>query len=114
MNYFVMDKNEQEIPVRLISLSPTGSYFVAKTKGYTVFRVVKTDGENVYGTAVTSGVDYSDEDGYPTHFQKVAWFEEYGFVKILFCNWDTWEQESARLYMDRALYDRKKQELHGN
>lgn len=113
MNYYVKDENGNDILINMISLSPTGNYFVARTDGYTVFKVVKKDGENVYGIAVTSGVDYSDEDGFPVRFSCVEWLEEYGFGKIVFSNWDTFERESARFYLDRELYERKKQELHG-
>ena len=114
MNYFITDKSGNIVPADMISLSPTGRYFVAKADSYVVFHVVRTDGENVYGTAVTRGVDYSDDTGYPVHFQSVAWYEAYGFVKIIFSRWDTFEKETARLYFDRDLYNRKKQELHGS
>lgn len=113
MKYFVKGQNGRNILINMISLSPTGKYFVARTDGYTVFKITEKDDEDVYGTAVTSGVDYSDEDGFPVRFSGVEWFEEYGFVKIVFSNWDTFERESARFYLDRELYERKKQELHG-
>lgn len=114
MNYIVINENQELLPVSIISNSPSGRYFAANVNGYTVFKVIRKENNTVYGITVTKGVNYANEEGYPIHFNKVVWYEQFGFAKILFSDWNSLEDITARLYFDRDLHNRKKQLFHND
>ncbi len=113
MNYFAKSENGNTVPVNLESVSHTGEYFVARypesRERICLFRTIRKTYDEVYGTEIESYHDYSDTE---RCFQKVVWYEEYGFVKLIFHIWCTFDSESVRLYFDRELYEKKKKELH--
>ncbi len=41
-------------------------------------------------------------------FSEIIWMEEYGFVKIVFKDVDTWNDTVQRIYFDRELYEKEK------
>jgi len=114
LKYYVKLGNKKYAQVHLESVSPTGQYFIGwhtKCRSSIYFyQTVRKKGGKVYGKIVTSREPFDDiNEG----FGKVVWFEEYGFVKIIFHVWCTMESESKRIYFDRDLYEQKKIELHG-
>ncbi len=110
MNYFIKSDN---IPVNLESVSPTGKYFVgwhsASRATMSLYRTLYQTEDAVYGEPI---MECSGSDDIGTGFKGVVWYEEYGFVKIIFRIWGTMDSESVRLYFDRELYERKRKELH--
>lgn len=114
MKYFTKSDDNTNIPVRLASVSPTGKYFVGRDSGYVdtinLYRTLhQTEGE-VYGETIMSTKSFYEDSA---TFKGVEWFEEYGFVKIIFHIWEIFDNETTRLYFDRELYERNKKELHG-
>ncbi|MBO5320437.1 MAG: hypothetical protein J6B01_11625 [Ruminococcus sp.] len=114
MQYFTKSDNNTNIPVHLESVSPSGNYFVGwHTKSRSIihlYRKLSQTDDAVYGETIDQS-DRSDDVG--TGFSSVVWYEEYGFVKFIFRDWDSFESESVRFYFDRDLYERKRKELHG-
>ncbi|MCM1530485.1 MAG: hypothetical protein NC093_10890 [Alistipes sp.] len=113
MNYFTKSGENTNIPVHPESVSPSGKYFVgwhSESRGtiYLYRTLYKTDNA-VYGKPIKQ---CSGSDDVGTGLKAVVWYEEYGFVKIIFRIWCTMDTESVRLYFDRELYERKKKELH--
>lgn len=49
-----------------------------------------------------------DDIGIRWAVNRFEWFLEYGFVKMIVKNVDTWEYKNQRIYYDRALYEKKK------
>lgn len=43
--------------------------------------------------------------------QGFEWYPQYGFVKMIVKNVDTWEHRNKRIYFNRKLYERKKNKL---
>ena len=114
MQYFTKTDKGENIPVHLESVSPSGKYFVGwHTKSRSIihlYRKLSQTGDAVYGESMNY-TSCGDDVG--TSFSGVVWHEEYGFVKICFNSWDSFESESVRFYFDRDLYERKRKELHG-
>ncbi len=114
MKYFVKVGNKKYVPVHLESVSTTGQYFIGwHTKSRTsiyFYQTVRQKGGKVYGKIITSREPFDDVN---EGLGKIVWFEEYGFVKVVFHVWGSMESESKRIYFDRDLYERKKKELHG-
>ncbi len=112
MKYFAETENGNAVPVNLESVSPTGEHFIARYaeswERICLFRTIRKTDDEVHGTEIESYHDYSDTE---RSFQKVVWYEEYGFVKLIFHTWCTFDSESVRLYFDRELYEKKKKEL---
>ncbi|MCM1008902.1 MAG: hypothetical protein NC485_13480 [Ruminococcus flavefaciens] len=113
MNYFTKSDDNTNIPVHLESVSPTGKYFVgwhseSRETIYLYRTLYKTD-DVVYGEPIKQ---CSGSDDVGAGLNGVVWYEEYGFVKIIFRIWCTMNSESVRLYFDRELYEKKKKELH--
>ncbi|MDE6020995.1 MAG: hypothetical protein K2H01_08385 [Ruminococcus sp.] len=113
MQYFTKSDNNTNVSVHLESVSPTGKYFVGwhseSREIIYLYRTLYQTDDAVYGEPIKQ---CSGSDDVLTGFQSVAWYEEYGFVKIIFHIWCTMDSESVRLYFDRELYERKKKELH--
>lgn len=113
MQYFTKSDKGENIPVHLESVSPSGNYFVGwHTRSRSIIhlyhKLSKTE-DAVYGESI----NYTRRgDDVGTSFSGVVWHEEYGFVKICFNNWGSFESESVRFYFDRDLYERKRKELH--
>lgn len=113
MQYFTKSDNNTDISVHLESLSPSGNYFLgwhAKSRSIIhLYRKLSQTNDAVYGESI----NYTSRgDDVRIGFSGVVWYEEYGFVKICFNSWGSFESESVRLYFDRELYERKKKELH--
>lgn len=113
MQYFTKSDNNTNIPVHLESVSPTGQYFVgwhsASRGTIYLYRKLRETDDAVYGEPIKQ---CSGSDDVGTGFKGVVWYEEYGFVKIIFRTWCSMDSESVRLYFDRELYEKKKKELH--
>lgn len=114
MQYFTNTDKGETIPVHMESVSPSGNYFVGwHTKSRSIihlYRKLSQTDDAVYGESM----NYTSRgDDVGTSFSGVVWHEEYGFVKICFNNWGSFESESVRFYFDRDLYERKRKELHG-
>ena len=113
MNYIIKSDDNTNIPVHLESVSPTGKYFVGWHSGSRetiyLYRTLYITDDAVYGEPIKQ---CSGSDDVGTGFKAVAWYEEYGFVKIIFHIWCTMDDVSVRLYFDRELYGKKKKELH--
>lgn len=114
MQYFTKTDKGETIPVHLESVSPSGNYFVGwhtRSRGIIhLYRKLSQMDDAVYGESINY-TNYGDDVG--IGFSGVVWYEEYGFVKIRFHSWDSFESESVRFYFDRDLYERKRKELHG-
>lgn len=113
MQYFTKTDHNTNIPVHLESVSQTGNYFIgwhSASRGIIyLYRKLRETDDAVYGEPIKQ---CSGSDDVGTGFKGVVWYEEYGFVKIIFRIWCTMDSESVRLYFDRELYERKKKELH--
>lgn len=109
MKYYLKSGNKGVIPVHIESVSPTGKYFVGwHTESRSTIYLYKTlyeDSGNIYGEQIMGCSGSSDV---LTGFGKVIWYEEYGFVKVIFRVWCSFESESKRLYFDRELYEKMK------
>ncbi|MGN0574912.1 MAG: hypothetical protein ACI4J2_02685 [Ruminococcus sp.] len=115
MKYFFESENKENVPVHIESVSPTGNYFVGwhteARSSLCLYRKLRETDDEVYGEKLSECSGSSDEG---TGFKGVVWYEEYGFVKVIFRCWCTMDTESVRLFFDRELYEKKKKELHGS
>lgn len=113
MQQFTKSDNNTNIPVHLESVFPTGQYFVgwhsaSRETIYLYRKLCETDDE-IYGEPIKQ---CSSSNYVGTGLKGVVWYEEYGFVKIIFRIWCSMDSKSVQLYFDRELYERKKKELH--
>lgn len=46
-------------------------------------------------------------------YHRTVWYEEYGFLKVLFWDIDANSLTTKRIYFDRALYCAQKERLNG-
>lgn len=113
MQYFTKSDDNTNIPVHLESVSPTGNYFIgwnsASRENIYLYRKLRKTDDVIYCEPIK---ECSGSDDIGTGFKGVVWYEEYGFVKMIFRIWGTMDSESVRLYFDRELYERKKKELY--
>lgn len=112
MKYFTKSDDNTFIPVNLVSVSPKGSYFAGwhtETREMVyLYRRLWESGDEVYGEPIKQ---CSGSDDVGTGLKNVVWYEEYGFVKIIFRKWCTMDTETVRLYFDRELYERKRKKV---
>ncbi len=114
MKYFAKSEGKKLLPVNTKSVSPTGKYFVGRyaelRETIFLFRTIHKKNNKVRGVEIMSYHNYLDTEAV---FQDVVWYEEYGFLKLIFHIWGSMDSKSVRLYFDRELFEKKKKELHG-
>lgn len=106
--------------VEVLSFSPSEEYFVCycyplskdgkkfvRNKEY--FSLLKKEDASFETIICKCCGEVWDKSHDFVFFSEIVWMEEYGFVKIVFKNADTWEDTVQRIYFDRELYEKRKE-----
>ena len=119
MNYFVYDKDGSKLPINILSVSPSGKYFVGdhwiksrmlKSK-LNCYRVIRTDGDEAECEILGSGTDYAAWE-FAAPLKEIIWEEENGRAVAVFHNYDygnpKWFDQHSSIPFDKELFQQFK------
>ena len=104
--------------IEILSVSPEGEYKIVYchnifkdedrilTDRYHYYLVKENDSE----ICIIDNFEDPDDVCIQWFTNGFEWYPEYGFVKMIVKNVDTWEHRNKRIYYDRNLYEKKKSE----
>lgn len=95
---------------RLLSVSPSNKYMTCQFKDVVACFSIHAAGEEEYTCSFVGLAANPYEWG---GYHETLWYEEYGFLKVLFWEIITNDSTTSRIYFDKALYYAQKERLNG-